>query len=386
MESTPEGRTSGTPQILIVLLVIAAAVVGLAGLNTISEIVGPLFLTVNLFIAAWPVRTALLKRGAPRLVGALALFLVVFLILAIFFFALGWGVSALVTELPAYQSRYLELYRESVALLASFGITEQQLVSQLQQISPANFTGLAQSALSQVSNLVSLVTVIIVMMFMMVIDSGTFHSREVSLQKFQPRVSVALTDFVLGVRRYWIVTSIFGLIVAVLDVAVLLFMNIPLAFVWGIVSFLTNYIPNVGFIIGIIPPVLMALLTQGPTAALIVIIAYSVINFVLQSIIQPKFNGDAVGVTATVSFLSLLLWSTVLGPMGALLGLPATLLVKNLLVDHDPDTRWLNAFIASKPETTNPSEAGQPQVLDADPDDPTPKGGRGSHRALPAGD
>ncbi len=151
--------------------------------------------------------------------------------------------------------------------------------------------------------------------------------------------------------------SVFGLIVAVLDVAVLLIIGVPLALVWGLVSFLTNYIPNVGFVIGIIPPVLMALLDEGPGPALAVIIAYSVINFVIQSIIQPKFNGDAVGVTALVSFLSLLVWSSVLGPIGALLGLPATLLLKALLIDHDPNMRWFNTLLASDVSTADPRGA-----------------------------
>jgi len=191
-------------------------------------------------------------------------------------------------------------------------------------------------------------------------------------------VAVALADFTAGVRRYWVVTSVFGLIVAVLDVIVLLILGVPLALVWGIISFLTNYIPNVGFVIGIIPPALMALLAHGPTSALIVVIAYSVINFIIQSVIQPKFNGDAVGVTALVSFLSLLLWSAVLGPIGALLGLPATLFFKALLIDNDPDVRWFNVFIASEPTSADPLDSSTAPDEERDPDeeqDPDRPGG-----------
>lgn len=95
----------------------------------------------------------------------------------------------------------------------------------------------------------------------------------------------------------------------------------------------------------------MALLANGPTNALLVVVVYSVLNFVVQSLIQPKFTGDAVGVTPTVTFISLIVWAWVLGPLGALLALPATLLVKAVLVDADPQARWANAFLASKPET-----------------------------------
>src|SRR4029078_3906985 len=78
-----------------------------------------------------------------------------------------------------------------------------------------------------------------------------------------------------------------------------------------------------------------------------VIVAYSVINFVIQSVIQPKFVGDAVDLSLTLTFLSLLFWSFVLGPLGAVLAIPLTLLAKALLLDVDPDTRWISGLFAS---------------------------------------
>ncbi|NHB85775.1 AI-2E family transporter [Tessaracoccus sp. HDW20] len=118
-------------------------------------------------------------------------------------------------------------------------------------------------------------------------------------------------------------------------------------------TFITNYIPNIGFVIGLVPPALLALVEKGPGAALTVVVAFSLVNFVLQSLIQPKFTGDAVGITPTVSFISLLVWAWVFGALGALIALPATLTVKALLIDPDPRTRWLNAFISNDAKTAD---------------------------------
>ncbi|HSN12073.1 MAG TPA: AI-2E family transporter [Propionibacteriaceae bacterium] len=126
----------------------------------------------------------------------------------------------------------------------------------------------------------------------------------------------------------------------------------PLAVVWAVLAFVTNYIPNIGFILGLVPAAVMGLLAKGPWGAVFVIVLYAVLNFVIQGVIQPKVAGEAVGVTSTVSFLSLLVWAVVLGPLGALLALPATLFVKALVVDADPRARWLNALIASNPKTS----------------------------------
>lgn len=159
--------------------------------------------------------------------------------------------------------------------------------------------------------------------------------------------AAAMATFTTVVRRSWIVVTIFGLIVAVLDVVALTMIGIPLVLVWGVLSFLTNYIPNSGFVLGLIPPALVALLELGPAAALWVVAAYSVLNFVIQAIIQPKVAGESVGVTPFVSFFSLLFWYLVLGPLGTLLALPATLLVKALLVDANPNAEWINILISS---------------------------------------
>lgn len=353
--STPPQKSKRViPAVTVILLTLTCALAVLFGMRQYAEIIGPLVLTVNLFIAAYPIQTFLVGKGVPRLVAQVVLAVVVFAILAAFFFSLVWSIGALVTELPRYQFQFWNLYHQSVAWLGQFGVTERQVLAQLKAINPSNFAAILSSALGSVTNVVSMLTVIIVMIFMMAFDTDTFGGRNAALKRYQPRIWHSIADFIVGVRRYWVVSTAFGLIVAVIDVIALEFLNVPLALVWGILAFLTNYIPNVGFVIGLVPPAIMALLANDPLTALLVVIIYSVVNFVIQSIIQPKFNGDAVGVTALVSFVSLLLWSSVIGALGALLALPMTLLAKALLVDHDPNVRWLNALISNDPAMADP--------------------------------
>jgi AI-2 transport protein TqsA len=100
---------------------------------------------------------------------------------------------------------------------------------------------------------------------------------------------------------------------------------------------------------GLVPPALLGLLEGGWQMMLTVIVVYSVVNFVIQSIIQPKVVGDAVGLSVTATFLALTFWAWAIGALGALLAIPLTLLTKALLVDIDPDTRWINNLIGSGP-------------------------------------
>ena len=209
----------------------------------------------------------------------------------------------------------------------------------------------------------------------MALDAAGFASRLSRVRRQRPEVVGALDTFVNGSRRYLAVATVFGFIVAAVDVGFLWLVGVPLALLWGLLAFITNYIPNVGFVIGLIPPALLALLEGGPRLMILVIVAYSVINFVIQSIIQPKFVSDAVNISLTVTFLSLVFWTFIIGPIGAILAVPLTLLVKSLLFDVDPSTRWMSSLLDGGPAP--PEDVDEDGAVDGERSvGSRPRGGR----------
>ena len=161
-------------------------------------------------------------------------------------------------------------------------------------------------------------------------------------------------------QRYLVVTALFGAIVAVIDTGALWLLAVPLPLVWGLFSFITNFIPNIGFVIGVIPPALLALLEGGWDKALLVVIVYSGINVVIQTFIQPHYVGATVGLSAEMTFLSLVVWTFLLGPLGALLAVPMTLLVRALLIDPDGRLAWVSPLISTTVDPPEDDEAPAP--------------------------
>ena len=80
---------------------------------------------------------------------------------------------------------------------------------------------------------------------------------------------------------------------------------------------------------------------------LLVIAVYFVLNSLVTTLLPAKIVGDAVSLSMAVSVLSVGLWAWVLGPLGAVLAVPMTLLVKALLVDSDPQAQWLQGLLTS---------------------------------------
>lgn len=337
------------PRTLIVLLSIIAVIGVLILLSQVAGFVAPIFLGFNLAIAVMPLQQWLLRIGMPRALAALASAATVYAFLIALLWSMYWSVQSLVTELPHYSAEFNTMYRELLAWLESLGISQDEALQQLQNaFSPSAIASTLGSLASEAGSALVFVATLFVVIFFLAWDSMGLPERLQRIASTNPGIVRGIDHFAAGVQRYWVVATVFGLIVSALDLVALSALGVPLALVWAVFAFVTNYIPNVGFVLGVIPPTLMALLANGALNALLTAILFSVINFVMQSLIQPKVAGDAVGVTPATSFLSLLVWAFALGPVGALLALPATLAVKTLLIDPDPKLAWVSRFISNK--------------------------------------
>ncbi|AXE38389.1 AI-2E family transporter [Acidipropionibacterium virtanenii] len=354
-QATPRSSSAGLPGFTVAVLTIGGAWLAFSLLHELSSVLAPLFFALNMLITAYPIHAVLVRHRCPKVLAALITGTTVIVMLGVFLGGIVWSVAAMVTQMQKYVPQMNSLYRQLIEQLSQFGLGEDAILDKVKTIDPQQVLSVATSVLSDTTNVVTMLVVILTGMIFMIMDTPQVAERLKLAGTVKPRVARSLSAFASGIRKYWLVTTVFGIIVALLDWGVLLVLGVPLAGVWALFSFLTNYIPNVGFVVGLVPPALLGLFDKGWVTAVIVVVAYSVLNFVVQSIIQPKFAGDAVGLTPTLSFLSLLLWGWVFGALGTLIALPCSLLVKALLIDADPGARWINALISSRPQDATAS-------------------------------
>ncbi|ADG87748.1 protein of unknown function UPF0118 [Thermobispora bispora DSM 43833] len=358
-------RQPGMPRALVVLVGAAAAVITLAGIHAVSSIIGPIVLALTLVIAVSPLREWLARRKAPVWMQIAIPLVVVLLVLLSMIAILSLAAAQLAILAPTYADQVTAMLTDLQRWAAERGYGSEQLNKVLSSLDPGKIIELAQSVLSSLVGVLSSLFLIVVLLLAMCLDAPMFSRVIAAIAPERPALAQALTSFTDKTRRYLIVSTIFGLICAILDVAALYVLGVPLPLLWGVLALITNYIPNIGFILGLAPPALLGLLEGGPRTMLLVIVAYVVINVVVQSFIQPKFLGDAVGLSTTATFVSLIMWTWVLGPLGALLAIPLSLLVRALLIDSDPRGKWAAALVsgevpapAGPPEDTRPPQHG----------------------------
>jgi AI-2 transport protein TqsA len=107
-----------------------------------------------------------------------------------------------------------------------------------------------------------------------------------------------------------------------------------------------NYVPNIGSIIIAVPVTLLALVQLGVGPALLTALGFVVVYMILGNILQPKLLGKGLSLSTLVVFLSMVFWGWVLGPVGMLLSVPMTSLVKIFLESHE-ETRGLAVMLGS---------------------------------------
>ena len=345
----------GLPRGLVVVLSMTGLLVTVLALKQFAGIIAPVLLALVLVISFYPLTGFLRRRGAPLWLAVTVTLIALVVVILGLAASLALSVARLATILPTYQAQFTHLTDEFRARLSSLGVGPDQVKEALSKLDFASVAGLLSDLLASLAGVFSNILLLVFVVAFMALDSVRFSRRLSLVRPERPETVGALDSFVAGTRTYLLVSTIFGLIVAAIDAGFLWLVGVPLPLLWGLLAFITNYIPNVGFIIGVVPPALLALLQGGPSLMIIVIVGYSLINFVIQSIIQPKVMADAVNLSLTLTFVSLIFWTFVIGAMGAVLAVPLTLLTKALLLDVDPNTRWMSTLVTGGP--TPPEDA-----------------------------
>jgi len=332
----------------------AALVIVVAGVKAAAGIVAPTMLALALTIVFHPIRVYL-EGKAPTWVATTVVLAAAYLMIILFTLAMVVSLGQLAALVPTYAPQINDDLGDIGSWLQGRGVDSGQAETLVKALDPEKLVGVVSSLLSSIAGVLGDLFFVVMLLVFLAVDSAYVGRITEVTRAHRPQWVEAMSSFAHGTRSYLGVSAVFGLIVAVLDAALLWAMGVPGAFVWGVLAFVTNFIPNIGFIIGLIPPALVALLDSGPGLMVAVILVYCLLNLVIQSIIQPRYVGEAVGLSTSLTFLSLIFWTWVLGPLGALMAVPMSLLFKAILVEADPEAGWLDAIISGRP-VDHPSE------------------------------
>ena len=329
----------------------ASFVIIVAGLRAAQQLAVPFLLAVFLAVVSVPFMRWLQSKHVPRLLAMLSTVLAAVGVIALLALVLGRSVNQFAEVAPQYQQRLEVLIDASFGLLNGWGIpTEEWQSLDLLPIGLFDVLGGALSALASFASNTFLVLLAVVFILM---EVAGFNSKLRVVfgtnTQFGP-----LERMTRQIQNYLVIKTVISAATGTVVGCWVAAMGLDFAILWGLVAFLLNFIPSLGSIIAAVPAVFLALIQLGPGRAAVIAVGYLVVNILLGNFIEPMLMGRRLGLSTLVVFLSVVFWGWVWGPVGMLLSVPLTMVLR-IALENTEDFRWMALMMDADPSTSTPT-------------------------------
>jgi AI-2 transport protein TqsA len=333
-------------------VVLAALVIIVAGMRAAGDLLEPFLVAIFLSIVCAPGATWLRQRGCPEALAVVLVLIALVVVLGLAALGLGTSINGFLRELPAYQAALSERVGGLLAGLAGLGL-EMDTAQLRAQLDPGAVMNLAGKVASRFGSALGNTLLVLLTVAFILLEAVRFPAKLHAALGDAGRGLVAFDRFSDGVKQYLAIKSMVSLATGLLVWLMLWILDVDYPLLWGALAFLFNYIPNIGSFLAAIPACLLAFVLHGTGIALIAAAGYAVINVVMGSVIEPRFMGRSLGLSTLVVFISLVFWGWVLGPVGMVLSVPLTMILRIALESREGG-HWLAVLLG--PEVDTPRE------------------------------
>lgn len=324
---------------------LAAVVIIIGGLKAISHIITPFLLASFLAIICLPPLSWMQRKGIPSLLSFLILFSTVGFTFFLLFLAIKGTAESLVVKAPEYQDRLAEQLNMLRELAIAHDVPAEFIPDSIPLPNVSTITGLARNLAGALGQFTAYTFFVLLVFMFLLLEERSMVNRMEAAFPGQKKARVRARRFFRSVNRYLAIKTTTSLATGLIVGIGLAAIDVDFAILWAVLAGLLNFIPTVGSIIAAIPAVLIAFLGLGLGGGVMTLGLYVVVNTVIGSIIEPRFMGQTFGLSPVVVLISLMVWGWVFGPVGMLLSILLTMILK-LALESSPQTRWLGIMLS----------------------------------------
>ena len=339
----PQSALLGGPMKL--LLSLACVVIIIYGMRYAADILDPIFLALFIVMGMSPMIRWLRSKRIPSWATLVIMLVLIVVVGLLFVSILAVSLRQLSDKLPVYQDRLGTLFTSINHWLSAQGIDASGMLGDV--LSAAKVASIAKSIITSLFGAFS--DVLLMFLIVLFMTSEVFRFPEKIHARFgtESRFGKAVAAFSQDTRSYLFIKTWLSALTAIIMTIVFYALGVDFPLLWGMLFFLLSYIPNIGFVISIIPPFIVTLLEQSFLRAVILVITILAVNALFDNAVSPRIMGRGVGLTSLAVFLSVVLWAWVLGPVGALISVPLTIMVKRLFLEGFEETQFLADALGS---------------------------------------
>ena len=334
--------TQNVSPITRLLINLAAFTVIVAGLKMANTLIVPFILAVFIAMVVSPMVSWLRSYGVPT---GLSILIVVLLMLSVGLLLGAVIGSAMVNfqkDLPEYSNKLAAMSAGVQEMLSDKGIAisaEQWKNS----FDPSALMVLVANILASFGNVMTNSMMILLTVILILAENMGFGEK-LALARGPGSSSEWLKTFTKSVNDYMAIKTAISFSTGLIIFVWLSIIGVDYAVLWGLLAFLLNFIPAIGSVIACVPAVLLALIQLGVGPAALALGGFLAVNVVMGNGVEPRLMGRGLNLSPLVVFISLLLWGWVLGPVGMLLSIPLTIMVK-IALESQTETRWLGLML-----------------------------------------
>ena len=331
-----------------VILILASFIVVVAGMKAASPILVPFFLAVFIAVICAPPLFWLHRKGVPKVIALLSILTGILIVGLLFGALIGPPLNHFLRSLPSYQERLSTLIGTSIGWLHEKGVNIPA-DEVPRTFNPGWVMSLAGGVFSALSSVLTNAFLILLTVVFILLEAADLPKKLQMVLKNPERSLSTIEKFSQNAKRYLVIKTLISAAVGLVIWLWLLILGVDYPVLWGSLSFLLNYVPTIGAILAALPVALLALVQLGVGSALLAILGFAVVHIVVGNLIEPKLTGKGLSLSTLVVFLSLVFWGWVLGPVGMILSVPMTSLVKIALESYE-GTRGIAFMLGSGTE------------------------------------
>lgn len=335
-----DGRLGGGSK---AMLVMASTAIVIGALKTAAPVLVPLLVAACIAAATIPIVSALRRMGWPTYAAVTATIFGVLTALTGFSVLVGYAVSNLSDSLPKLESAMVGTKQEMLFWMHQHRL---QRFSEVVSVFDPGEAGksLVSDLVLVVPGALSAIGVVFFVVIFILLEAATFEGKLRRALHWRAKRLEDAQHTVEEVQKYLLVKSAVSAATGIACGAWSAAMHQDNSVLWGLLSFTLNFVPVFGSIVATGAATAAAWVQMGPGGALVILAGYAAINNLIGNLIEPRVLGKAVGLSPLVVTISIVVWGWILGPAGALLSVPLTMIVKIVLA-HTEDMRWVAVLL-----------------------------------------
>jgi len=263
--------------------------------------------------------------------------------------ALGFVTTRAATDFASAFSQYRgdfdRLQGEVASWLWSQGLGI--LATAVEEFDPRELArGLTLPGLTLALSVVSAGSLVLLITVFLVIESGSISQKLKGTDRLGRLDVQVLKGAARDVQRYLLIKTVTSAATGLLVAGLTSVVGLGHSLLFGLIAFVLNYIPSIGSILASVPAIALCLITLGWVPAFVLAAGYVFINLLIGILIEPRWAGQATDLSPSVVVLSMIFWGFVLGPIGALLSVPLTIIVR-ITAAQSEEWSWLAMLLSS---------------------------------------